>query len=111
VQLSPAERKEYERHLTRIIVAGALARAERKDSALKVLATAVPGRDIDPRQELVGYSAIVHIILGDHAKAIELLKQYVVVNPTHEFLVGRDLHWWWRPLEYEPGFQAIARRQ
>jgi hypothetical protein len=110
-QLAPADRKEYERNLTRIIVAGALARAEKRDSALKVLATAVPGRDIDPRQELMGYSAIVHIILGDHAKAIELLKQYVVLNPTHEFMVGRDLHWWWRPLEYERGFQAIARRQ
>jgi eukaryotic-like serine/threonine-protein kinase len=109
--LAPANRQPFERHLARVIVAGALARAGMPDSARNVLARALPGRDIDPEQELTGYGAIVHVLLGDHSKAIDLLKQYVVLHPTHEFSVGRDLHWWWRPLQSEPEFQAVLARR
>lgn len=104
-------RRAYEAHLARMIVGGALARAGLRDSARHVLDAARAGRDVDPEQELQGYEAIMRILLGDHREAIDLLKGYVLVNPTHEFTVGRDLHWWWRPLRDVPEFQAVAARR
>jgi len=101
-----------ERQLANVIIAAALARSGLGDSARKVLVSVQTDRGIDPRQDVYGYIAIPYIILGDHAKAIELLKNYVAVNPTHEFsLSNGDLHWWWRPLRNEPGFQVLVGRR
>jgi TolB-like protein len=111
VKLSPADRQVFETRLGQLIVAGVLARAGLKDSARHVLASGRVGRDVDPEDELRGYEAIPLILLGDHKEAIEVLKSYVVRHPTHEFSVGRDLHWWWRPLQNEPGFRALLERR
>jgi TolB-like protein/tetratricopeptide (TPR) repeat protein len=111
VKLAPTDRQAFETRLGRLLVAGVLARAGLKDSARHVLATGRVGSDVDPEDELRGYEAIPLILLGDHKEAIELLKSYVVLHPTHEFSVGRDLHWWWRPLQNEPGFRALLERR
>ncbi|HJU73959.1 MAG TPA: protein kinase [Gemmatimonadaceae bacterium] len=111
-RLAPAQRRPFEAQFARLIVAGALAHAGQADSSRNVLKSVQSTREIDPEQDLVGYSAIVHILLGDHDEAIELLKNYVVLHPTHEFtVVGRDLHWWWRPLKDKAGFQSIVARR
>jgi serine/threonine-protein kinase len=109
-RLAPADRRQFESHMGRLLVAGVLARAKQSDSARRVLASAQATREVDPRQEILGYSAIVHILLGDHNEAVNLLKIYVAQNPTHEFSVNNDLHWWWRPLRDVPGFQALVQR-
>lgn len=96
----------------RIIVAGALARANLADSARSVLVAARGDADVDPRQELPGYEAIVRTILGDHDEAVRQLRRYVAANPDHQFLeVDGDLHWWWRPLRDVPGFSAVVARR
>jgi eukaryotic-like serine/threonine-protein kinase len=110
-ELAPPDRKAFEKRMGRQIVAGVLARASLKDSAKRVLETGRVGRDVDPEGELPGYEAISWILIGDHARAIELLKGYVAEHPTHEFSRGRDLHWWWRPLQNEPGFRALLERR
>jgi hypothetical protein len=110
-KLAPPDRQAFETRLGQIIVAGVLARSGLKDSARRVLETGRVGHDVDPEDELRGYEAIPLILLGDHNEAIEVLKSYVVLHPTHEFSVGRDLHWWWRPLQDEPGFRALLERR
>jgi serine/threonine-protein kinase len=110
-QRAPESRRAFETHLARLIVGGALARAGLKDSARHVLDSARAGRDVDPEQDLPGYEAVMRIILGDHQDAIALLTNYVLVNPTHEFTAGRDLHWWWRPLRDFPEFRAVMARR
>ncbi len=111
VKLAPPDRQAFETRLGHVIVAGALARAGQKDSARRVLAAGRVSREVDPEDELRGYEAIPLILLGDNAAAIEVLKSYVALHPTHEFSVGRDLHWWWRPLQAEPGFRALLERR
>ena len=111
VKLAPQDRQAFETRLGQIIVAGVLARSGLKDSARRVLATGRVSREVDPEDELRGYEAIPLIMLGDRADAIETLKSYVVLHPTHEFSVGRDLHWWWRPLQSEPGFRTLLERR
>lgn len=106
--LTPKSDSAYLNHLGRLIVGGALARAGLADSARKVLLAARAGRDVDPDQELPGYEAVMRTILGDYDEAVSLLKSYVLLHPTHEFNVGRDLHWWWRPLRDHPGFQTVV---
>jgi hypothetical protein len=109
--LAPADDRFFETHLARLIVGGALARAGLADSAKHVLVADRVPRGQDQKLELSGYEAIMWIILGDHREAVSLLKAYVAVNPGHEFVTGRDLHWWWRPLRDDPDFQAVAARK
>jgi hypothetical protein len=40
-----------------------------------------------------------------------MLKQYVAINPDHSFEVGGNIHWWWRDLRSNPGFQAVMKRK
>ncbi|MGQ0641332.1 MAG: protein kinase domain-containing protein [Gemmatimonadaceae bacterium] len=110
-KLAPEERRAFEKHLGRLLVAGAIARANLPDSARRVLASAQATAAIDPEEEILGYSALVHILLSDVGEAVKVLKSYVLQHPTHEFSVGRDLHWWWRPLRDVPGFKDLVERK
>ncbi len=111
VSVAPPDRRLLEGQLTKLLIAGALARSGLADSARKVLATVQTNREIDPDQDFSAYRAIVHILLGEDDQAIALLKNYVALNPTHEFSVNNDVHWWWRPLRNHPGFQAVVGRR
>jgi TolB-like protein/tetratricopeptide (TPR) repeat protein len=105
---SPDERP-LDRRVSQIIVGGVLARASMPDSARAVLLDARAGPEIDPRQELAGYEAIMRGILGDDDEAIQLLRRYASANPGHRnFEVDGELHWWWRPLRDHPGFQSVV---
>jgi hypothetical protein len=48
--------------------------------------------------------------MGELEQGLELLKQYVATHPDHSFLVGGNIHWWWRPLQSLPGFQQLKAR-
>jgi serine/threonine-protein kinase len=106
--LVPAQIGELERHRTRMVVGGVLARADLADSARHLLEAARAGPDIDPDQQLASDEAVMRILLGDYDEAIELLKRYVAVNPGHDFDIDRNLHWWWRPLRDHPDFRAVV---
>ncbi len=115
---APAQR-EFTRRLAQMIVGGVIGRAAvavtgdraLADSADRVLRAARTDRDLDPGLELLGYEAIMRARMGQAAEAIALLRRYVAVNPDHSFQVGGNIHWWWRGLRDDPGFQAVMARR
>jgi hypothetical protein len=122
--LAPAATKPYQSHLARMIVGGVIGRAAKAaksggtatatllaDSANRVLVAARGDASVDPEHELPGYEAIMRVQLGDIDGAIKLLKQYVAVNPDHSFEVAGNVHWWWRDLRSNPGFEALLSRR
>ena len=107
--LTAPDRRPFVRRVSQMIVGGVLARASLPDSARHVLDGARAGPDVDPRQELIGYEAIMRTMLGDYDEAVQQLRRYVAANPDHQFLeVEGDVHWWWRPLRDQPGFATVA---
>jgi serine/threonine-protein kinase len=122
--LAPPATRQYQSHLARIIVGGVIGRAAKAaktasapnakslaDSADRVLVAARGDATVDPEHELPGYEAIMRVQLGDIDGAIRLLKQYVAVNPDHSFEVAGNVHWWWRDLRSNPGFEALLSRR
>ncbi len=112
----PDSVREYQRHFAQLLVGGALghkiagAPSPLIDSARRVLVRARADSRIDPRHELPGYEAVMRAQIGDLDEALTLLKEYVGYNPDHSFLVGNNLHWWWKELAAMPGFVALRRR-
>ena len=119
--LAPPATKEYLAHLTRLIVGGVIGRAAKaaagparkalSDSADRVLVSARGDAKVDPDHELPGYEAVMRVQLGDVEGAIKLLKQYVAVNPDHSFVVAGNVHWWWRDIQPNPGFQELVSKR
>jgi TolB-like protein/tetratricopeptide (TPR) repeat protein len=119
--LAPPEMRAFQSHLAQMIVGGVIGRyansmspgAQRSammDSAHRVLERAQGDRSVDPRQELAGYRAVMLAQFGEAAEAISLLTTYVAANPDHSFMVGGNVHWWWRDLRNQPAFSALLRR-
>ena len=106
--LLPESLRELEGHRSHMVVGGVLARAGLADSARSVLIAARAGREVDPDQQLASDEAIMRTLLGDYDEAIDLLTNYVAMNPGHDFDIGRDLHWHWRPLRDHPAFRRVA---
>jgi eukaryotic-like serine/threonine-protein kinase len=115
--LAPPAAAAFQSHLMRLVVGGVIgraaqaaegaARAALADSADRVLQRARADREVDPRQELVGYEAVMRTLMGEYDLAIQLLTRYTALNPDHSFQVGGNIHWWWRSLRSTPGFQAV----
>jgi len=109
---TPAPARPFRGRLRQYIVAGVLGRAGLRDSADHVFARArTDDRTIDVEQDLPGYEAVMRAQFGDTEGAIKLLREYVASHPGHSFQRGGTLHWWWRGLERQPGFQAVLRTQ
>jgi serine/threonine-protein kinase len=115
--LAPPASRDLLSRLGRMIVAGAIGKRVGStpnpmvDSARQVLVRARADASIDPERELPGFEAIMRTQIGDVDEAISLLKQYVAVNPDHSFMVGGNVHWWWRDLRDNPGFQAVLAQR
>jgi len=103
-----AERDRGRKQLfEQVWVAGVLARAGLGDSARHVLLRSQGDPDIDPPRELLGYQAVVRVMLHDNDEALRLLAQYLVANPKHREGFRKNVHWWWRGLQDDPRFQAL----
>jgi len=110
--ITPAPARPFRGRIRQYIVAGVLGRAGLRDSADHVFARArTNDRAIDVEQDLPGYEAVMRAQFGDTEGAIRLLREYVASHPGHSFQRGGTLHWWWRGLERQPGFQAVLRTQ
>ena len=116
--LASPDDRPLESHLTQLIVGGvigmvgkALSNKFLADSADRVLKGGRAGTQIDPRQELLGYEAIMRAQAGQEEQAVALLKRYVDINPDHSFKVGDNVHWWWRNLQNNPGFKVLLSRR
>jgi serine/threonine-protein kinase len=111
---TPAPARPFRGRLRQFIVGGVIGRGGRglRDSAEHVFARArTNDRTIDVEQDLPGYEAVMRAQFGDTDGAIKLLREYVASHPGHSFQRGGTLHWWWRGLERQPGFQAVLRTQ
>ena len=112
----PDSVREYQRRFAQMLVGGAIGKkvagapSPLLDSARRVLVRARADARIDPSHELPGYEAVMRAQLGDEDEALQLLREYVGYNPGHSFLVGNNLHWWWRELSDKPAFEALRRR-
>jgi tetratricopeptide (TPR) repeat protein len=115
--LAPASDRAFLSRMALMIVGGATGKRiggtanGLADSARRVLVRARADADLDPEHELPGYEAIMRTQIGDLDTAITLLKQYVAFHPDHSFLVGGNVHWWWRELRAKPEFQALLTRR
>jgi eukaryotic-like serine/threonine-protein kinase len=113
--LAPPVAKAFQSRKAQMIVGGVIGRAGKAaggqralmDSANNVLVRARADREIDTEGELPGFEAIMRTQMGELEKGLEMLKQYVATHPDHFFLVGGNIHWWWRPLQALPGFQTL----
>jgi eukaryotic-like serine/threonine-protein kinase len=106
---TPLPRRDAEHHRGQMFLGAVLARAGLKDSARHVLVAARAGREADPQQELLSLEAFARTLLGERGEAIDLLKRYVAANPTHTFVRGGDVFWWWRDLRKDPRFAQLER--
>jgi serine/threonine-protein kinase len=107
----PAPLRGYTLTESRMLFAGALARAGLVDSARSVMrATRTQiTHDVDPEQELLAREAYVRTLTRDYDAAIDLLKRYVVANPGHGFAEQAGTVWWWRELRSHPRWREITQ--
>ena len=106
---SPARVKAFNDRKGLILVAGSLVRANDPDSARKVLLRAREGaREVDPGKELVGFEAVVRVMLQDRAEAVRLIKDYLTTNPDHRRGFKQSTGWWWRDLQSDPAFRRLV---
>jgi serine/threonine-protein kinase len=110
---TPEAQREFEARRTRMLVAGAIARAAfavpgLKDSARHVLLSArAPTPALDPKKDLPPNEAAVRVMLGDKDIAVELIKDYLTVNPAHRQGFASRVGWYWRDLQDYPKFKEL----
>ena len=107
VRLSPERTRPFTQLVEQIWVAGVLARAGLPDSARHVLERSKGNADVDPQRELLGYEAVMRVMLGDKDEALRLLNEYLIANPKHREGFRKSIHWWWRPIQDDPRFKAL----
>jgi tetratricopeptide (TPR) repeat protein len=103
----PEQGREYQRLKGQLLVAGALARAELRDSAEAVLARSQATPELDPELEIKGWEALIRLQMGQREQALDLLRAYLTTNPQHREGWQWTAHWWWRPLQEDPEFRAL----
>jgi len=107
VRLSPERIRPFAQRLQQIWVAAVITRAGLPDSARHVLQSSKGNAEIDPQKELMGYEAVVRVMLGDRDEALRLLDEYLTANPNHREGFRKSVHWWWRPIQNDPRFKSI----
>jgi TolB-like protein/tRNA A-37 threonylcarbamoyl transferase component Bud32 len=108
VERTPERDRDLGRRKAQMHVAGALATAGLADSARRVLLRArAPSAALDPARELSAVEAAIRVTLGDHDEAVQLLKDYLTVNPHHRKGFATHTMWWWRGLQDNPKFKAL----
>jgi tetratricopeptide (TPR) repeat protein len=100
-------RRELARRRADVLVAGALATAGLPDSARRVLDRARPDAALDPKRTVIGWEAAVRLMLGEKDRAVDLLRDYLVVNPEHKRGFAARTSWWWRDIQDHPRFRAL----
>jgi serine/threonine-protein kinase len=109
VEMNAPGARPFADRLSRILVAGALARTGRDaDSARHVLLAARATPDIDPSRDLTGYEAFVRVILGDYDEAVDLIQSYALVHPDHLKGFVTRVSPWWRDLQGNKRFQKLT---
>ncbi len=106
----PAAARAYYESTGMILIGGVMARAGQADSARALWREARVGSDVDEQRELRSLEAAMRVLVGDHDEAVDLLEQYVMVNPGH-FSSNSRLHWWWHDLVGRSDFEQLRKIQ
>ena len=109
--LTPANEQPLLDREAQILVAAAIGRAGRPDSARRVLLRARADADVDPQHELLAFEAFVRTLLGgesDRAEAFRLLRRYVTANPAHRAGFAESQSWWWRGIRDDPRYAELV---
>jgi hypothetical protein len=108
VDLSPAERAEFNQSKGQMYVAMALAQAGLADSADAVATRARTTPDIDPLRELAQYEAVVRSWLGDLDEGMRLLGLFLSANPGQIEAFADDDSWWFEELRKDPRYTSLV---
>ncbi|MCL7984140.1 MAG: hypothetical protein M8872_02620 [marine benthic group bacterium] len=110
VSLAPTSEREYNERLGNLLIAGVLRRASLPDSAEAMFERGASTEEIDPLADLWMYQAAVRSTTDDPEGAVESLRRYLAANPTNDIGADGQMHWWWKRLRDQPGFEALLRR-
>lgn len=91
-----------------MLIGGVLANAGLVDSARHVLLRArAPNPQFDVRKELPINEAAVRVMLKDYDLAVDLIRDYLTVNPDHRKGFANRVGWYWRDLQNYPKFKTL----
>ncbi len=109
VKLTPDERdRRYTKLIGRVLVAGVLARAGKKDSARALLHSTKDDAEVDPSRDLAFNAAFIWTLVGDSTEALNQLKAYLVANPGRVADFRDNPNWWFRDLSKDPRYKALV---
>jgi serine/threonine-protein kinase len=109
--ITPPLRWEFVGREAKMLVAAGILKAGLQDSARHVLVAARGNSQVDAQGELYAREAFIRTLFGtsqDTDEAIELLKRYFAVNPTHRKGFRETDHWWWKPLKEDARFRELV---
>jgi hypothetical protein len=100
--------RPFRRLKARMMVAAVLARAGLADSARAVVRSSLGDRSVDPAQDTYMDGAFALVLVGDHAEAVALLREWAASNPARAYTLVTDDYWWWQDLQGRADFQALS---
>jgi TolB-like protein len=110
VERAPQSIREYNARLGNLLVGGVLRQAGLQDSAEAMFEQGASDESVDPLADLWMYQAAIRSTTGDLEGAVQYLSRWLAANPSAELGSEGNLHWWWRKLRDEPGFEGLQRR-
>ena len=108
LDLTPENQRAYAAARGGLLVGGVLALAQKTDSADAVFRRYRPDPSVDPARELLTVEAIFRLRMNEQDQALRLIKTYLSARPEHRKGWAQSTHWWWRPLQGNPEFQALV---
>ena len=72
-----------------------------------LLRARAPNPQFDVRKELPANEAAVRVMLKDYDVAVDLIAEYLTVNPDHRRGFANRVGWYWRDLQGYPKFQRL----
>jgi tetratricopeptide (TPR) repeat protein len=107
VEQTPPSLRPYHQMYGQMLVAMALARAGKADSARALAKRSRGDASLDPTHDLAFYEAIVRTMLGDKDEALTLLSTYYAANPQLRAGMARDQSWYFKSLRDDPRYKAL----
>jgi eukaryotic-like serine/threonine-protein kinase len=113
VQLTPGPTREYERHLSNLLVAAVIARAAQSqpplaDSARRVAQRYEGDAILDPSGDLALYASFVYVILDDKPNTYRSLRSAIAANPNRATGLREEPGWWFRDLAGDAEFRRLV---
>jgi len=109
VARAPANRVDFYKLKSNLMVGIAYIRAGQPDSA-RALAEANQGdSQLDPRLELANLASIIYAQTGDKDRALQYFARQMAANPQQRPFAAKDESWWLRSLRSDPRYQALVK--